>query len=491
MAGTANTEGSRASSRDGAGTDGGAGAAVGPAAAANTVVPGDDAERRHAVGEIMARLRGDRAPVGGTFHRTPAELARIAPVVAVAPGLTVVTAAREARALLADPRLLVGSDEPAVPAVRVSPVGEIDALYHAMFSLQDGASHARLRQVVAPYFSLGAAQATEPAITALVERTWDEAVSAGSGSVSAAGATESGSEGASGPVAAEHEPAPAGFDLVAAFADPLPIRLARTTMGLPVEDEPQLMSWARLLRDQLSPQQTGGVAPDVERAAVAGTARLRGYAERAIAEAADGPLHAIAAASRAGNIRPHEAVGLFVLLLVNGLETLSQALVQAVRVVAADPAWLAAVRARPATALDAFRAALRTEPPLRMLARRAGCPVTIGGSRLALGGTAVVLLAAAVAEDAERAPGPPGAPGPRARQDGALAYGHGKHVCLGRHHADLVGAAVLRHLAARCARVDLLPGARPHRHVPVNGYAYLPVRPVPHAADPFTRERSA
>lgn len=446
----------------------------------------DTAVRRRAVGEIMAQLSGAPARDGGPRRLTPAELARTAPVAVLAPGLAVVSGASHTRALLADPRMVVGSAEGALPAVRVSAVGEVDALYHAMFSLQDGPPHARLRQVVAPFFSRGAAAAMGAEIADAVEQTWSAAVAAGGLPGAAGGAPH-----------AEPAPGCADFDLVAGFADPLPVRLSRGIMRLPASDETQLASWARLLRDHLSPQQTGAAAPDTERAVAAELVRLREYARGAIADADDGPLRAIAEASAAGQVDAGEALGLFALLLVNGLETLSQALVQAVRVIAPDRARLSAVRAGSEAAHDVFREVLRVSPPLRMLARRAGCPVEIGGHQLAPGGTAVVLLPAAVAQDAEGEAGgstPTAAPGAapasgRARQDGALAYGHGKHVCLGRHHADLAGAALLGLLAARYERVALLPGARPHQHAAVNGYAYFPVRPVPRAAD--TCERSA
>jgi cytochrome P450 len=387
------------------------------------------------------------------------------PATATAPDLAVVAGARQARAVLADPRLVVGSADGALAELRVSALGEVDALYRSLFSLRDGAAHTRLRKVVAPCFTRHAARLMRPRIAALVDRLWTRAAGG----------------------ASDRAGIPAVFDLVADFADPLPVALAREVMELPAADEPRLLTWAGMLRDQLTPLPDTAPDPDTAHAVAGELVALRAYARQATDAAAGGPLHAVARAADADTIDADEAFGLFVLLLVSGLETLSQALVQAVRHVAADPDRLAEVRSDPARADHLFRLALFTAPSLRMLARRAACPVDVGGRRLPAGGTALVLLPAAVADDAQGRAAERGgvtasgraAHGPRLA---ALAYGHGPHVCLGMHHADLVGAELLRLLAARYERVETLPGGRPHRQPPVNGFGYLPVRPVPRSA---------
>ncbi|MFI0937497.1 cytochrome P450 [Streptomyces sp. NPDC021020] len=383
-----------------------------------------------AVGEVLACLDGRRPALSpAVAHRWPALHA--------GHGLTVVARADVAREALADPRLVVGDGDGRLPALRISPHDDLDAVFRSMPSLRDGSAHARLRRVVAPYFTRRSASAARAAIAETVERTW---------------------------------PADAGqgFDFVTGYADRLPVRLALLVMGLPGEDTERLEHWARMLRDRIRPGTPGGDGD----ALPAELAELRRYARTALATADHGLLRAIAEAVRAGAADEAEGFALFVLLLTAGLETLSQALAQAAHRAALEPDWLAGLRREPDRAHDAFRSALRAASPLRMLARRAACPASAGGLALPAGQTVVVLLAAALL-------GEPAGAGPRTGPEAALAYGHGPHICLGMHHADIAGAEFLRFLAGRPGRLVVLPGAAPHWSPAVQGWSRLPVREVP------------
>ncbi|BBA96106.1 putative cytochrome P450 [Actinacidiphila reveromycinica] len=390
-----------------------------------------------AVGEVLACLAGRRPTLSPS-------VARRWPALHAGTGLTVVARADAAREALGDPRLVVGDGDGRLPALRISPHDDLDAVFRAMPSLRDGSAHARLRRLVAPYFTRRRASAARAAIAEAVERTW---------------------------------PADAGegFDFVSGYADRLPVRLALLVMGLPAGDADELERWARLLRDRIGP----GAGPSGEEAdALAGElAALRRYVRGALAAADGGPLYAVGEAVRTGTADEAEGFALFVLLLTAGLETLSQALAQAAHRAAAEPELLARLREEPDRAHDAFRSTLRAASPLRMLARRAACPASVGGLALPAGQTVVLLLASALAgEDA--------GPGPRTGPEAALAYGHGPHICLGMHHADLAGAEFLRFLAGRPGRLALLPGAVPHRSPAVQGWSRLPVRELPPEPEP-------
>lgn len=397
-----------------------------------------------------ARTPSDTRPPSEEIRRL-AHLARACPVTSMSPDLVMVFASQPARQMLRDPRLVVGP-HPALPPLRTSRIDEVDALYRGMFSLRDGDAHTQLRQIVAPFFTRAAASGTRAEIADLVASSWPD-------------------------------PAPDGFDLVEDFTDRLPVWLNRRLMDLPAADEERLVRWARSLRDQLTPGTSSTPAGDRPGTAATGRsgraeadtrvltdlAELREYTATALATATGGPLAALAAALRDGRIGPDTATATVALLLVNGLDTLSQALVHAVLLVATDPDRLAAVRDDPDSALAAFRTALRERPPLRMLARRATCPMEIDEYPVPAGATVVVQLPAALADDG----------GTSAERTGALAYGHGEHICLGMHHADLVGTELIAMLARRYHRVEALPGAVAHPGPAVQGYRHLPVRAVP------------
>lgn len=389
------------------------------------------------VGDALVAYLSGRGPSSDTREGRAflASLSEESPVIRVNDAFVASAGAQSSRDLLTDPALTVGS----VPTSMLSGLPEVARLFGGLLSMLDGAEHTRLRHVIAPFFSARSSGRLHDDIAALIAATWPSPDRDG-------------------------EP----FDLVTQFADVVPVAISARLLGLPDGDVDMLRQWAWLIRDHLGRfDQDAALRARVGRA----LADARDYAERAFASADTGVLHAIATARSGGDINADEAFGLFVLLLINGLETLTQALVRVVASVAVDTDAMAAVRAEPADAIRVFRRTLMARPPLRNLARRARCPASVGGRSVPAGAVAVVVLAAAVA-DAERG---------RAaeRLPGDLVYGHGPHVCLGMHLADLAGAELLRFLAGRYLRLDVAPGAVAHPSPAIDGYRRFPVVSVP------------
>lgn len=359
------------------------------------------------------------------------------PVIRLSDGLAVVASSAAAEAALSDPRFVVGSAR-GLPPMPLTGFPELAALLDTTLPLLTEADHLRLRRVLGPHFARSSAEAMRSGIAAMIAARWP-------------------SPGATGQ-----------FDLVGDFTDPLPVMISRQLMGLPGSDDPRLLAWARMLRDQLGRFGQDNATLTAARAALN---ELRDYAVSALRAPQPGALESVAKGVRAGVIDSREALGLFVLLLLNGLETLSQALVHVVRIIGGSEQWLAKIRADSGCAHHAFRMTLLASPPLRMLARRARCPVSIAGSQLDPGAVVVIMLPAVTRAAAQVRPD--------GRALANLAYGFGPHICLGMHVADVAGAELSLFLARRYRRVDALAGAVPHPSPAINGYLRFPVCPLP------------
>ena len=57
-----------------------------------------------------------------------------------------------------------------------------------------------------------------------------------------------------------------------------------------------------------------------------------------------------------------------------------------------------------------------------------------------------------------------------------IAFGGGRHFCLGANLARLEANVALSELVSRCATIETLPGAQRFYSANVRGFASLPVR---------------
>ena len=269
---------------------------------------------------------------------------------------------------------------------------------------------------------------------------------------------------------------PGGFDLMAAFARPLPIIVIAEMLGVPAEDRDRFRRWsaqrARLIEPTVSRRERA-VAQDAQQAFVA-------YFRAVIAMRRSAPrddiLGALAHAEDGGErLSEREMLNLLRLLLIAGNETTTNLIGNGMLALLANPDQLARLRGDPGLVPAAVEELLRFDSPIQMTLRRVRADAAVNGVEVRPGDNIAVLLGAANRDpdvfeapdrlDVGRAPCP------------HLSLGRGIHHCLGAQLARLEGRIALEMLLERFARIELI-GGRPkfHHGVVLRGLRSLPLR---------------
>jgi cytochrome P450 len=266
-----------------------------------------------------------------------------------------------------------------------------------------------------------------------------------------------------------------GGDVVAALADPLPMRVISRVIGLPPDDTPRLMALVldtdEILAgvvDQDAMQRAAASALDtgVYLASHLATAVERRGAAGAGAAGAGVPdtLNDLLAAEIAsGAMTFEEAAGMLVQILSAGSETTSSLIAQAVLVLAGDAALQDRLRADPAAVAPFLEEVLRTDGPFRFHYRTTSRATELGGVAIPAGSRLLLMWAAANLDaDAYSAPERLDVDRPLAK--GHLAFGRGIHFCIGAPLARLESRLAVQRLLAATASVRLDPAVAPRRY---------------------------
>jgi cytochrome P450 len=347
-----------------------------------------------------------------------------------------------ARRVLADPRFtasrphaLVG--DPARDRAVSDAAERMPEAAGALLGL-DGPAHTRVRRALARYFTVAQVGAYAPAIEAVVRQRLDALARLG---------------------------APA--DLVADYATPVSTLTLCALLGLPEGDRARLERLTALLVDDVA-------AGAGER--IGALRELAGYC-RDVAAAkrrAPGPDLLSDLVVR-GELNDDEVAGAALDLCSAGHETTSRLLAYCAFFLLADPARARAFRAT-GPAVEELLRYLTVVPNGVAVAfpRTATADVELDGATIRAGEVVAVSLAAAN-RDAGRFADPDAyAPGRDAR--GQLAFGHGRHVCLGQHLARAQLEIALGRLFARFPALRL---AVPADEVPVRLALNHRVRALP------------
>ncbi|MCE0764880.1 cytochrome P450 [Pseudonocardia kujensis] len=220
-------------------------------------------------------------------------------------------------------------------------------------------------------------------------------------------------------------------DLMAELAEPLPVEVLCTWLGLPAELHGQVAGWTHEIRFLLEP---GMLKRDhlerISRVVATFAAALREVRT-------PGLLRELAAVRTAGGDRltEEETALLGIMCFVAGTETTAALIGNSALALLRSPGI--GLEQVPAT----VRETLRHESPLQMTTRIATREIEIGGVRIAAGDQVLLCLAAANRDpavfpnpdtfDPARGPGP------------HLGFGFGMHGCLGGALAELQARAVL------------------------------------------------
>ena len=245
------------------------------------------------------------------------------------------------------------------------------------------------------------------------------------------------------------------FDLIAAYAAPVPVRTIARLLGVPEEDAPDLLRWSAAMVAMYRP----APSRDDEEAAGAASAEFDAYLRGHIAAKRKAPkedLLSDLAGAIGSDLSDAEAVSTAVLLLNAGHEATVHAIGLAARRMLEDGF-------RPDGHGEAFaEEMLRIDPPLHLFTRHVYEPVEVGGHRLELGDEVALLLGAANRDPA--AWPDPARFDPARDTRGQSAFGAGIHFCLGAPLARLELRVALEVLAEVPLRLAEPPQIAPIYH---------------------------
>jgi cytochrome P450 len=259
-------------------------------------------------------------------------------------------------------------------------------------------------------------------------------------------------------------------ELAREFTFAFPVQVIARIMGLPREDYPRFQ---RLSIELLN------VVYDWDRG-LAASAELKAYLAEILAARRHHPqddLISMLAESEIDGARltDDEIFAFLLLILPAGVETTYRASGNLLVALLAEPALLDALRADRALLRGAFEEALRWEPPITTVVRRAVRDCELGGIAIPAGTTVSVSVAAAN-RDPARYPDP-GRFDPTRKNIAHLTFGGGPHLCLGMHLARMEGTVAVNALLERLPDLRLDPAAPAPRVVGVafRSPAALPV----------------
>ena len=255
------------------------------------------------------------------------------------------------------------------------------------------------------------------------------------------------------------------FDLLDAFARPLPVRVIARLLGLPETDAPRLLAWSNAMVGMYH----AGRDHVAEVAAAEAAAAFSRYVTLALDGPAAGLLDDLGRLEAEGRLSRREVVATAILLLNAGHEATVHTIGNGVAGLLDAGLWR-----RPVDAA-LVEEVLRHDPPLHLFVRYAQEDATAFGHRFARGDRVGLLLAAANRDPAAHAD-PARFDPARFPDAGAHAsFGAGIHFCLGAPLARMELEIGLRVLAERCpdlARAGPAPFADIYHF---HGRAALPV----------------
>ena len=245
------------------------------------------------------------------------------------------------------------------------------------------------------------------------------------------------------------------FDLIADFAEPLPVRVIAHLLGFPPEDEYLLRPWSQAIVKMYE------VSPSIEdqEAAKAASDAFAAYVHKLMlerqAKPGDDLISDLAQVQEAGEkLNAHELIATCVLLLNAGHEASVNGFGNGMVAALQTPKEMAKLNANPdALAMTAVDEFLRFDAPLHLFERTATEDTEIGGVKIAKGQKIASLLGsanrdAAIFERADeldltRTPNP------------HIGFGAGIHFCIGAPLARLEMSVSLPALIKRFANLEL------------------------------------
>jgi cytochrome P450 len=271
-------------------------------------------------------------------------------------------------------------------------------------------------------------------------------------------------------------PADGTFDLMADFAQLLPVRVICDVLGLPGGDFATTKAWSDALALIVEPVRRRADLEAAGRAAQEMADYLRAHIARQRADGRrDDLLGALVAANDDGSMSDDELLGNLILLFVAGHETTTNLIGNGVWTLLRHPGELARLRADPSLGETAVNEVLRYEGSVNFIGRHPIEPYRVGEVTIEPGETIFFMLGAANRDPAVFAD-------PERFDIGRtpnhqLGFGAGIHFCIGAPLAWLEARIALERLLARFPVLEGLDEApRWRRLINLRGLEALELR---------------
>lgn len=289
----------------------------------------------------------------------------------------------------------------------------------------DPPEHIRLRKLANKAFTARRTEDLRPRIVAIVDDLLDAAVAAGP-----------------------------TMELIAAFADPLPVTVICELFGVPPGDRDRVRTWSRQLVNQAKTVPAPDALQRIEQAADEFEEYLRDLIKKRRAEPANDILSAlVAAADSSDQLTENELVSTCYLLLVTGHETTVNMIGNGTLALLRHPDQLRRLQQDPTLIRSAVEELLRYDSPVQRVTRIVVGQAEIGGQTLSDGEFVSPVLAAAN-RDPDCFPDPDRLDLGRTNKR-HLSFGNGPHFCLGAPLARLESEVAIGALARRLPALRL------------------------------------
>ena len=238
-----------------------------------------------------------------------------------------------------------------------------------------------------------------------------------------------------------------GFDVVAGLAVPLPVTVIAEMLGIEPERRHDFKRWSdTVIHNASGAGRADPFGPVVLGAIGEMTRYVVRIARTRRRRPADDLISLLVSGEAGERLRPIDVVQFVTLLLVAGNETTTNLIGNATAALLDHPEQLARVAADPLLIPGLIEETLRYDAPIQLIFREALADVQLAGAKIPKGATVVPLLGSAN-RDERRFPDADHFDVTRNPQ-GHVAFGFGKHFCLG---------ASLARLEARVALEALVP----------------------------------